>query len=75
MKITSFDDFDIWQNVDVQVLRDRANLVIFLYSVLDNFSYFRSIWFVFNVSGDYFKMRCDLSERIIWSGSNMIYFH
>ena len=28
----------------------RANLVIFLYSVLDNFSYFRGIWFLFNVN-------------------------
>ena len=28
----------------------RANLVIFLYSVLGNFSYFRGIWFLFNVN-------------------------
>ena len=28
------------------------------------------------VSGDYFKMQFDLSERIIWAASNaMIYFH
>ena len=60
----------------------RANSIIFIYSVLDNFSYFRGIWFLFNVnnrhrvSRDYFKMRFDLSERIIWAGPNtMIYFH
>ena len=28
------------------------------------------------VSGDYFKMQFDLSERIIWAASStMIYFH
>ena len=28
------------------------------------------------VLGDYFKMRFDLSEKIIWAASNtMIYFH
>ena len=28
------------------------------------------------VSGDYFKMQLDLSERIIWAASStMIYFH
>ena len=53
-------------------LPTRANLVIFLYSVLDNFSYFRGIWFLFSVNNhhdtctrDYFKMRFDLSERIV----------
>ena len=52
----------------------RANSVIFLYSVLDNISYFRGIWFLFNVNNHhdacsrvYFKMRFDLSERIIWA--------
>ena len=34
MKITLFDDFDMWQNVDVQVLIERIQLYFFTVSLI-----------------------------------------
>ena len=34
MKITLFDDFDMWQNVDVQVLIERIQLYLFTVSLI-----------------------------------------
>ena len=44
----------------------RANLVIFLYSVLDNFSYFRGIWFLFNVNNHHDTCIRGLFQNAIW---------
>ena len=44
----------------------RANLVIFLYSVLDNFPYFRGIWFLFNVSNHHDTCIKGLLQNAIW---------
>ena len=34
MKITLFDDFDMWQNVDIQVLIERIWLYFFTVSLI-----------------------------------------
>ena len=34
MKITLFDDFDMWQNVDVQVLIERIQLYFFTVALI-----------------------------------------
>ena len=44
----------------------RANLVIFLYSVLDNFSYFRGIWFLSKVNNHHDMCIRGLFQNAIW---------
>ena len=44
----------------------RANLVTFLYSFLYNFSYFRGIWFLFNVNNHRDKCIEGLLKNAIW---------
>ena len=40
--------------------------MIFLYSFLDNFSYFRGIWFIFNVNNHHYTCIRGLLQNTIW---------
>ena len=52
----------MWQNVDVH----KANLVVFLYSFLDNFYYFHGIWFLFDVNNHHDTCIKRLLQNAIW---------